>query len=143
MTPKQWRESVEWVGIVAGCVIKRDHKYLLVQEAQAKVCGLWNVPAGYVDKDESIESAAVRETYEETGYRVELLTKIGVYHDSTKVPVKHVFEAKIIGGTMHAQNDEVMCVKWLSFAEIKKLYHDQKLRADWIWQAIVAVENHT
>lgn len=141
MTQKQWRTSVEWVGVVAGCVVRQNHKYLLVQEANPKVHGLWNVPAGYVDSCETIEATAVRETYEETGYQVELLSKIGVYHDSTKVPVKHAFEAKIVSGTMRSANEEVMSVKWLSFEEIEVLYNNQKLRADWVWDAISTVQN--
>lgn len=62
-------------GVVAGCVIKKDGNYLLVQERQPKVYGKWNLPAGHVDKDETIEQAAVREAKEETGYEVELIKK--------------------------------------------------------------------
>lgn len=32
--------------------------------------GLWNVPSGYVDLNESCENAAVRETFEETGVHI-------------------------------------------------------------------------
>ncbi len=54
----KWEDTVAWVGVVAGCVIRRDSTYLLVQEKQKKAYGLWNLPAGYVDKGETIEQAA-------------------------------------------------------------------------------------
>ncbi len=36
----KWEDTVEWVGIIAGCIIKQDGKYLLVQEKQPKAYGL-------------------------------------------------------------------------------------------------------
>ena len=54
------------VPVVAGCVIQKDGKYLLVQEKQQKVYGLWNLPAGHVDEGETFEEAAIRESQEET-----------------------------------------------------------------------------
>lgn len=60
MDSNSWQESVELVGIVAGCLLMKDGKYLLVQEKRKKVHGLWNLPAGYTDKGETIQQAAVR-----------------------------------------------------------------------------------
>ena len=103
MAQEEWEASVQWVGIVAGCVIERDGKYLLVQEKQPKAYGLWNLPAGYVDKGEDIESAAIREAKEETGLEVKLAGEIGVWHEDVKRPVKHAFRAIVVGGDLLAQ----------------------------------------
>lgn len=99
LSQAEWEASIAWSRVVAGCVI-RDEKgrYVLVQEAQPKVYGLWNIPAGHVDKGESIRDAAIRETKEETGYDVELLDKIDVYHEEIQEPVRHAFQARISGG---------------------------------------------
>lgn len=140
MTQQEWQQSVTWIGIVAGCVIKKDGKYLLVQEKQPKVYGLWNLPAGYVDKDEEVEHAAIREAKEESGYDVELDGLIGLYHDTTKEPLKHVFKAHVVGGELHIPEDEILDAKWLTYDEIKKLHEDGKLRARFIFEAISKVE---
>jgi len=140
MTQEEWEKSVTWIGVVVGCVIKKDGKYLLVQEKQQKVYGLWNIPAGYVDKDEAIEHAAIREVKEETGLDVELDEQIGLYHEEVKKPVKHIFKAHIISGDLKAQEDEILDVKWLTFVEINALNKQDKLRADWIIDAINKVE---
>lgn len=137
---KPWAETVTWIGIVAGCVIKKDNKYLLVSEKQKKVYGLWNVPAGYVDKDEEVEAAAVREAKEESGYDVELDGLISLYHDSTTEPLKHAFKAHVVGGELKIQPDEILDAKWLSFVEVEKLHSVGKLRARWVFDAIKRVE---
>ena len=60
MTEEEWAKTVQWVGVVAGCLIEKDGRYLLVQEKQARAYGLWNLPAGYVDKGEALEAAGCR-----------------------------------------------------------------------------------
>jgi ADP-ribose pyrophosphatase YjhB (NUDIX family) len=140
LSQEEWEKSVEWIGIVAGCVFKKDDKYLLVQEKQPKVYGLWNVPAGYVDKGEEIVDAAVREAKEESGYDVELDELIDIYHDTTKEPVKHIYRAHIVGGALKIQEDEILDVKWLTYDEIKSLNGEHKLRARFIFDAISKVE---
>jgi 8-oxo-dGTP pyrophosphatase MutT (NUDIX family) len=141
MNQTEWENSVEWVGIVAGCLLKDGNKYLLVQEKQQKVYGLWNLPAGYVNKGESVEEAAVRETYEETGFRVKLGTQIGLFHEAAGTPVKHIFEAEVIGGALHTDPEEQLDVQWLAFDQIKKLKADDKLRSAWVWDLLEAYEH--
>ncbi|HEX8182646.1 MAG TPA: NUDIX domain-containing protein [Candidatus Saccharimonadales bacterium] len=142
MNTEEWEASIAWSRVVAGCVVRRDDgKYLLVQEKQPKVYGLWNLPAGHVDKGESIEAAAVREAKEETGYDVELGDKIGIYHETIESPVRHAFVATIIGGELKVQPDEILDAKWFSFDEITAMKEDNKLRVDWIYDAMSRVES--
>jgi 8-oxo-dGTP pyrophosphatase MutT (NUDIX family) len=124
------------VGIVAGCLVVKDGKYLLVQESTKDIYGLWCLPAGQIDEGETIEEGAIRETREESGYDVSLVSKIGIYHESIENKVKHVFEAEIVGGDATPQEGEILDVKWFTFDEIRKLNEDGKIRAPWIWDII-------
>jgi len=124
------------VDVVAGCILQQNGKYLLVQERQQKVYGLWNLPAGHVDEGETIEQAAVREVMEETGYKVNLLEKIGIYHESAERAVKHIFSAEITGGELTVDKDELLDAKWLSYTDVERLNHSKKLREPFIWEVI-------
>lgn len=125
--------------VVAGVVIKKDGKYLLLQEKQPKAYMLWNFPAGKVDVGESFEETAIREAKEESGYDVELIKEIGIFQKIPTDAVKHAFEAKIVGGELRFPEDEMLGAKWFSFDEIKQM--KEKLRGEWIIEAIEIMEN--
>ncbi len=130
--------SEEIVGTTAGCVIKQNGKYLLVQEGLPKAYGLWNMPAGHTNPGETPEEAAVREVREETGYEVELDELISVFTDGPKL--RYTYTAHIVGGELNFPKDEIMDAKWLTYSELEKLAADGKFRKDWIFKAIKSVE---
>jgi len=136
MNQIEWEASIEQAAVVAACLIKNDNKYLLVQEGNPKVYGLWNLPAGHVDKGEQIDTAAVREAKEETGFDVELVKEIDLIHEGIGKSVKHIFSANIVGGEIYIDKDEIIDVKWLSFDEIKEKNEDNELRNSWVWDVI-------
>ncbi len=127
-------DGLAYTFIVAGVVIFKDGKYLLVQEKKPQCYGKWNLPAGKVDEGYSIEETAIKEAKEETGYEVELIRKIGVYQDKVDEPVKHAFEAKIIGGELSVPENEILDAKWFTFQEI--LDKKEEMRVDYVWKAI-------
>ncbi|MEI6850608.1 MAG: NUDIX hydrolase [Candidatus Saccharibacteria bacterium] len=136
MTQEEWEQSIERAGVVVACLIKNNGKYLLVQERQPDAYGLWNLPAGHVDKDEKLEEAAIREAKEETGLDVNLIKEIAIYHETAKQAIKHVYVTEIIGGELISPNDEIMDIKWLTSDQIKKLDETGKMRRPWVWDII-------
>ena len=132
------KETVK-ASLVAGVVIKKNNKYILVQEKKPIAYGLWNLPAGRVDVGESIEEAAVREAKEESGFDVELIRKLNIFQNFVTDSVKHAFEAKIIGGELKYPEDEILNAKWYTFEEIENM--KDKLRNTWVFEAICIVEN--
>jgi ADP-ribose pyrophosphatase YjhB (NUDIX family) len=61
--------------------------------------GLWAQPGGFLEVDETVNQAAIRETYEETGLLVEPGEIIGLYTRLEAAVVTLAFEARIVGGT--------------------------------------------
>ncbi|QDD63758.1 NUDIX domain-containing protein [Herbaspirillum seropedicae] len=53
-------------------VVVKDRQVLLVRRAHPPDAGYWGYPGGKIDFGESIEEAALRELYEETGVRAEV-----------------------------------------------------------------------
>ena len=81
---------------------------LLVCRGEPPFEGYWALPAGYIEADESVEEAAVRECHEETGLDVELLELFGVY-SFPEGPVQSgiiiFFRARPVGGVLRAGDD--------------------------------------
>lgn len=135
MNNGSWRDKIEKIGVLVSCVVKQGDKYLMVkEEPYGKL--VHNPPTGHVDIGETLESAAIRETKEETGYDIRLKGQIGLYHETAQQPVKHVFQAEVIGGHEQAQAGEIIEVLWLTLDEIKALNEADKLRDPWVWDAI-------
>lgn len=61
----------------AGAIVFDAGRILLVQRGRPPAVGLWSIPGGHVEADESASDAAVRETYEETGLVVRVLRHVG------------------------------------------------------------------
>ena len=57
----------------------------------------WALPGGFVDVGESVEQAAVREAWEETGLRVRLTALLGVYSDPSRDPRGHNVSVVFVG----------------------------------------------
>ncbi|MDO8240963.1 MAG: nucleotide exchange factor GrpE [Candidatus Moranbacteria bacterium] len=125
--------------IVAGVLLEKDGKYLLIQETKKKAYGLWNIPAGKVEKDSTIEETAIREAKEESGFDVELISKIGSFNASVDGPVGNIFFAKIVGGEQIEESDQILASKWFALDEIKKM--KDELRGEYIIEAIELLES--
>ena len=117
---------------VAGCVIEKDGKYLMVKEKKRDHYGEYNLPSGAVEEGETIQDAAIREVEEETGYEVELLGVLPIQtilRDNQTV-IKVMFQARITGGSLKNIDDqESLGVEWLSKEELKSLGKDN-IRSD-------------
>ena len=59
--------------LVVGTLPEYDGKLLLCRRAIEPRYGYWTLPAGFMENDETTGQAALRETEEEAGARVELL----------------------------------------------------------------------
>jgi ADP-ribose pyrophosphatase YjhB (NUDIX family) len=60
---------------------------------------MWAQPGGFLEIDETVSAAAVRETLEETGLQVEPTSIVGLYSRVPAAVVVVAFEARIVGGT--------------------------------------------
>jgi ADP-ribose pyrophosphatase YjhB (NUDIX family) len=58
--------------LVVGAIPEHEGRILLCRRAIEPRYGYWTLPAGFMENDETIGQAAVRETLEEAGARIEL-----------------------------------------------------------------------
>ncbi len=122
--------------IVVGAIIEDNGRVLLVKEAKKIARGLWNQPAGRLDKGEDIIKAVKREIKEETGLNFNPKKVLGIYSEVRKDhpilktdihPVKIIFSGEIVGDIkINFNPDEIMEAKWFTMKELEKIRH--KLR---------------
>lgn len=121
--------------IAGGCLIKKDDRFLLVQEGVAEK-GSWNHPAGWIDLYENIIDGAKREAEEETGLKVKIVGFLGAYSLIKRSPrtgrtvhaVKFIFAAEPLTENIILDPEEIMDARWFTLEEIKKLKADGVLR---------------
>ena len=129
--------------IIVGGVVKKDNKYLLVQEAQEKCRGKWNIPAGHLDPNETIFEGAKREVFEESGFNVDIT---GIASISNRVLPDDeflgiIFSTEIIDGEISINPNEILDIKWFTYDEILNM-KDQLRSDDLLIEAISNVENN-
>jgi len=64
--------------VTVATIVVHDGAFLLVEEETRDGVRL-NQPAGHLEAGETLVDAAVRETLEETGYRIALTALVGIY----------------------------------------------------------------
>src|ERR1700733_3968345 len=78
------------------CILFRDSKILLIKRRDIPV---WVLPGGGIDQGEKPETAACRETEEETGYQVKIVRKIAEYSPTNRLAkLTHFYEVAVVGG---------------------------------------------
>lgn len=105
-------------------VVERDGRYLLVKELKdGKI--VYNQPAGHLEAGESVIDAAIRETREETGWRI-LPTRFGSlisYHAPNGITyLRATLIAEAIEEIPGAELDDgILEAVWLNWEEILML----------------------
>ena len=92
----------------AGVLVEMDNGVVLIRRGNPPYEGLWALPAGFIEADESIEEAAIRECKEETGLDIELIEMFGVDsfpEGSTQSGIIIFYRARPVGGELHPGDD--------------------------------------
>lgn len=93
-----------------GIVIEVDGGIVLIKRGGHVKTGRWALPSGYIEADESVEEAAIRECREETGLDVRLIDVLGVYSFPEGPPASGIivfYRAVPVGGALQAGDDAV------------------------------------
>jgi len=88
-------------------IIIRCHDGIVLIERKNPPHG-WALPGGFVDYGESLEAAAIREAYEETGLKISLTEQMHTYSDPERDPRHHTVSTVFIAtaqGTPKADDD--------------------------------------
>lgn len=118
--------------LAADAVWIRAGKVLLVRRGRPPFAGRWALPGGFVNPEERVEEAVVRELSEETGLSATAVGIVGVYSGPDRDPRKPVttvvFSVRGPGGAPRG-GDDAAEARWVPLREAIGLAfdHDQIL----------------
>jgi ADP-ribose pyrophosphatase YjhB (NUDIX family) len=81
--------------IVTGCLAEWENKVLMCRRAIIPRRGLWTLPAGFMENDETVVEAAIRETYEEANAGVEIIDLFTIFNLPDVNQVYMMFRARL------------------------------------------------
>lgn len=125
--------------VCVGAVVVKDGQVLLVRQAEGhSLEGQWSIPWGYVDDDEFPDTAALRETLEESGVEAEVLGLLGVQELHSKGWIAIVFLCEYVQGTPVADQDgETDQARFFSLEDISVLEEPIEPWCEWIVRRVL------
>ncbi|MFN8592879.1 MAG: NUDIX hydrolase [Thermomicrobiales bacterium] len=117
---------------VAVLVVRDDLVLLGKRGASTREPGKWSFPAGFVERGERVEVAAVREGREETGLDLTLGPLVGLFSCEGDPVVLAVYAAT--GDGEPAAGDDLTDVGWFSLGELPELAfpRDRQILEAWL-----------
>ena len=109
--------------VAVGTIVSLEGGILLIKRAIEPAYGKWVFPGGFVDRGESVEEAAVRETREESHVDVRISRLLNIYSYPDHPVIIIVYVAEAVGGepsagdeTLEAGTFEPHSIPWEELA---------------------------
>lgn len=115
---------------VDAILISPDRKILLIERGREPYKGQWALPGGFIDMDEELETACIRELEEETGIRVEALRQFkafgGVNRDPRHRTISVIFYAFTDDELIALAGDDASKAQWFHLDHLPALAFDHE-----------------
>jgi ADP-ribose pyrophosphatase YjhB (NUDIX family) len=109
---------------VAGLVVAPTGEWLVVKKRYSGLKGKWSIPAGFVNSNETIDEAVLREVYEETGIRCSINGILGIRSGVIRDEISDnmvIFSLKMVEDQqIVVQHDELYEVVFKSPEDLKQ-----------------------
>ncbi len=108
---------------------ERRPRVLLIRRGHEPFTGMWAIPGGFVDMDESLESAAKRELKEEAGISAKEFEQLGTFGDPGRDPrgrtISVVYLARVDAKKLKPRaGDDAAEVAWHPMEQLPPLAFD-------------------
>lgn len=123
----------------ATVIVMKDNKILLNLRSDTNT---WGIPGGSMELGETLEQAAMRELFEETGLKAESYTLINVFsgqefyfeypNGDMLYSVVALFRANGVSGDLNITDGESFELKYFGFDELPMLESRAKVIIDWL-----------
>ncbi len=103
---------------------------LLIERGHEPFKNKWALPGGFIEMDETLETACKRELLEETGLKVEKMTQFKTYDAIDRDPrhrtISVVYYAELNEIQQVKGGDDASRAEWFSVSELPELAFDHK-----------------
>ncbi|MBA2760149.1 MAG: NUDIX hydrolase [Chloroflexia bacterium] len=121
--------------LAVAVLIVEDDRVLLGKRADhTREPGKWSFPAGFVERGEVVEAAAIRETLEETGLTVTLGPILSLLSSPGETVALAVYTATSFSGKL-APRDDLVELRWWSLDQLPDLAFDHDSDIINLWQS--------
>lgn len=118
----------DFIHLTVASITENNNQFLMVEEYSKRLQkNVINQPAGHVENNEPILDAVVRETLEETAWRVEPQEVVGIYqsfidgnNDSTQY-LRICIACAPVSQTNNAIDSDILQATWLTADEVLNL----------------------
>ena len=115
---------------VDAILISNQNSILLIERSGDPFKGKWALPGGFIELDESLETACHRELEEETGLKVKELTQFKAYGAVDRDPrgrtISVVFYSFQEEETVPVAGDDAANAQWFSLDQLPELAFDHQ-----------------
>lgn len=113
---------------VDAIVFNDNSEILLIQRASQPFKDIWAFPGGFVNEDETVETAVYRELEEETGIKEVQLKQFYTYSEPDRDPRHRTVTVAFVGETLITTkpkaNDDAKNAQWFKLNNLPSLAFD-------------------
>ncbi|WP_339610921.1 NUDIX hydrolase [uncultured Planktosalinus sp.] len=110
--------------------IEKNNSVLLIQRKNNPFIKMWALPGGFVDLNESLHSAALRELKEETGIELQTCEQLYAFGNPERDPRGHTVSIAHVGfldqDLIPLANDDAENAQWFHLDQLPELAFDHK-----------------
>ena len=103
------------MSIIVNAIILNNNKVLTVKQRNGIYNDMFGLPGGHVEKNETNETALIREVKEETNCEIKIIAFKGIVANNKNEC--YIFSAQIDKQFKFIESDEVLEIKWLAIPD--------------------------
>ena len=106
----------------------KETSVLLIERGREPFKNRWALPGGFIEMDETLEQACIRELEEETGLQIEKMQQFGAYDAINRDPrhrtISVVYSVELKEQKSVEGSDDAAQAKWFSLEDLPELAFD-------------------
>ncbi|NSW51962.1 MAG: NUDIX domain-containing protein [Anaerolineae bacterium] len=102
----------------AAVVLVNDRQEVLLQKRED--FRIWDLPGGLAEEGEDLETTAIREAFEETGFKVALDRHIAIYRYPQKHVIVSIYRGHVYDGVLVRKTAETVDARWFSPGDLPR-----------------------